>query len=539
MWIWIGFGMYGAAALAWLAVFAAAERRRQLGGYQSLTKYAAYIQFMQDKSELNRYGYAQRLKRAFGPFAAFALPFNAMALLGGGALFLHVAGPGAAGGLILWAWPLLGLGALAVHAVSAELMSAVPTAKGTSHAAEWLAGKAAGRASGLLRLGGQWALAAWMSLEAARWLGQSWQGWLGGSAAAVAAVALAFALALQGLVCLAGNGCFGFVQRAVAAVQIGCCLLLLALLAGALWPNYSLPSILPPLGQGAGTGAVPLNADWALGALLLWRLFLSGGAAEAAAEETVEPRMRLPWGQFQSAAYLYTGGYVLLALAAMYAASRPLGGAAGAWLHPVSSAIASSPGAVLALDALVAVSLLGGSLSLLFASTRLAGALARDSSHPALARLARVAVKRRTYDGAAMLAVLAAAALAAGSALLPASGGAQTAFLLALGVMLHHGALLLPLSGLLRLRRGQEHPALAPLWSPGPARGLLRWTAAAVLAVVAAAAAAISPAALAAALVWLAAALLASRPLAAAGAADSRSLPSRQELLQLERSHPQ
>ncbi|QJC52055.1 amino acid permease [Paenibacillus albicereus] len=536
--MWIGFGLYGAAALAWLAVFAAAERRRQRSGYQSLTRYAAYIQFMQDKRELNRHGYAQQLKRAFGPFTAFALPFNAMALLGGGALFLHVAGPESAGGLILWAWPLLGLAALAVHAVSAELLSAVPTAKGASHAAEWLSGKAAGRVSGLLRLGGQWALAAWMSLEAARWIGQSWQGWLGGSAAVVTAVMLAVSFALQGLICLAGNGWYGFLQRAIAGIQIGCCLLLLVLLAGALWPSYWLPSIVPPLEAGAGTAS--LRADWALGALLLWRLFLSGGAAEAAAEETVEPRMRLPWGQFQSAAYVYTGGYVLLALAAMYAAARPLAGTAGAWLHPVNSAIASSPGSVLALDALIAISLFGGSLSLLFASTRLAGALARDSMRPALRRLSAVAVKRRTFDGAAVLAVLTTAALAAGAALVPAAGGPHGASLLALGVMLQHGALLLPLAGLLRLRRGQETPQLVPLWSPGPARAALRWTAAAVLAAIAAAAAFFQPAALAAALLWLAAALLAARPrAAAAGAAERRSMPSRQDLLQLERSHPQ
>lgn len=82
MTMWAGFILFCIIAILWLAVAVAAENQLKRRGYISMTRYAAYIQFMQDKKELNRLGIAQQLKRVFGPFAAFGISLNSMSLLG-------------------------------------------------------------------------------------------------------------------------------------------------------------------------------------------------------------------------------------------------------------------------------------------------------------------------------------------------------------------------------------------------------------------------------------------------------------------------
>ena len=88
--MWAGFILFCLVAILWLAVAAAAEKQLKRRGYISMSAYAAYIQFMQDKKELNRLGIAQQLKRVFGPFAAFGISLNAMSLLWGSGPVFHL-----------------------------------------------------------------------------------------------------------------------------------------------------------------------------------------------------------------------------------------------------------------------------------------------------------------------------------------------------------------------------------------------------------------------------------------------------------------
>ncbi|SDT54653.1 Amino acid transporter [Paenibacillaceae bacterium GAS479] len=537
MWMWAGFSFFCLTAVFWLAAFALAEHRRMHSGYQTLTRYAAYIQFMQDKTELNRYGIAQQLKRGFGPLVAFSIPFNSMALIGGGALLFAYVGFSGSGGLIVWIWPILGICALAVHAVQAELMSSFPTAKGGSYAATLLSGKSAGRMSALLQLGGQWALVAYLNFEGSRWLGQAWAGWQGGSPTAAAVTFFIIFLLLQTLACLGGNKWYAGVQAGTAIIQLAACAVMLVVLAAALWPDFAYSSLAK--GSADTAARVPVEGGWLIGLLLLWRLFVAGGSTESTAEETIEPRMRLPWGQFQAAAYVFTAGYLLLALTAMYGLAHPFSGSSAFLIESLSVVVRSSPAFAAVITLLIALSLFTAAMSILFASTRLLGALARESSLPALEKLGRVQSKRRSFTGAACLAGLMPAVVVGGLLLMPASWGSTASLLLVLGLLLHHGGLLIPMTGLLRISRRAQPLEMDPLWSLGRARQLICWIAVVSLLIVSGFAVFYSPYGAITALGWGGAsyALIYWRRFAAEE--QKKRMTNRQELLQLERSHPQ
>ncbi|WP_176444709.1 amino acid permease [Paenibacillus herberti] len=537
MWMWAGFAFFCLTAVFWLAAFALAEHRRMNSDYQTLTRYAAYIQFMQDKTELNRYGIAQQLKRGFGPLVAFSIPFNSMALIGGGALLFAYVGFSGSGSLIVWIWPILGICALAVHAVQAELMSSFPTAKGGAYAATLLSGKSAGRMSALLQLGGQWTLVAYLNFEASRWLGQAWAGWQGGSATTAAVTFFIVFLLLQTLACLGGNRWYASFQAGSAIVQLAACAVLLLVLAAALWPDFAYSSLAK--GSSETISRVPVEEGWLVGLLLLWRLFVAGGSAESAAEETIEPRMRLPWGQFQAAAYVFTAGYLLLALTAMYGLAHPFSGHSAFLIESLSVVVRSRPAFAAALTLLIVLSLFTAAMSILFASTRLLGALARESSLPTLEKLGRVQGKRRSFTGAACLAGLMPAVIAGVLLLMPVSWGSTAGLLLVLGLLLHHGGLLIPMTGLLRISRGAQSLEMYPLWPLGRARQSICWIAVVFLLILSGFAVFYSPYGALTAAGWGTAsyALIYWRRYAAED--RKKNTTSRQDLLQLERSHPQ
>ncbi|MCM3748912.1 amino acid permease [Paenibacillus pasadenensis] len=538
MWIWVGFAWFCLTALLWLGAFAATENRRIRSGYQSLIRYAPYIQFMQDKTELNRFGIAQQLKRRFGPVISFGIPFNAMALLGGGALFFSAAGFSISGPLIVWVWPLLGLCALAVHACQAELMSAVPTAKGAAAAAAHLTGKGDGRLAALLQLGGQWAFVAFLNIEAARWLGHLWAYWQGGSAAAASAVAFMVFLSIQTILSWMSNSLYGNYQASAAVIQLLAGGILLLLLTLSMWPDLTYSALTRQ--TSALSTPVPDGGGWLLGVLLLWRMFVAGGSAEAAAEETVEPRIRLPWGQFQAAAYIYTAGYVLLSLVAMFGISRLFSGAAGPLPGAISTLWSHQPLLAGLLNLLVVFSLFFAALSILFASTRLSGALARESSSRVLATLGVVNSRWRSFTGTAVLAGSMSALFAVIALLLPDNWGGAALFLLVLGIILHHGAIMFPLASLLKRRKDAEQELILPLWSLGRVTKATRWLAVVALLAMTCIAAVGSPAAAVAAVcIGAVTCIFVKRSSISAAEKPSKPPASRHELLQLERSHPQ
>jgi amino acid transporter len=86
-----------------------------------------------DARELARFGYAQELKRRFGPFSRFAIGFSVISVLTGvTSTFSYALESGGPAGLGL-GWPLVSAGTILVALAMAELASAFPTAGALYH----------------------------------------------------------------------------------------------------------------------------------------------------------------------------------------------------------------------------------------------------------------------------------------------------------------------------------------------------------------------------------------------------------------------
>ncbi|KKC46425.1 hypothetical protein VE23_03740 [Paenibacillus sp. D9] len=538
MLMWTGFALFCLVAVAWLAAAAAAENGLRRSGYRSMTRYAAYIQFMQDKRELNRLGIPQQLKRAFGPFAAFGVSFNALSLLGGAALFYAYAWNTGSEWLLVWAWPVLGLLALSIHAGQAELMSAVPSAGGSYHAALLLGGKGRGFLTGWLQLGGQISMLAFVNLAAADWMQgllASWNGW---SHAAGVAMLFAVLMLVQLSLCLFGNYGFSMLQNSAALLQIASVAAAIAVMTAYLWPSFGLEKLYSARSLAAAGEPRAVGAGWIMGLLLLYRMFMGSATAEHLSEETVEPRIRLPWGHVLSGAYVYVGGFILLGLAAMALLQLPLGAEHDFFLQ---AAAPWGGGWRVTAAAAVGVSLCVSGGSVLFAASRLAGSLSRDEALPFSRQLSSIVRKGRTFAWGACAAAACAALLALAAGMLMNAMTGAVLFLLALAIVLQHSAQLIPLV-LSMTREGKDKlAAMQPLWSLGRAGTYAKPLAVAALAALMAAAAFAAPAAAAAAAAWL---LVSGGMFLLKGRHRYEGMEkgmrlSQEELLRTERYHPQ
>ena len=543
MTMWAGFILFCIIAILWLAVAVAAENQLKRRGYISMTRYAAYIQFMQDKKELNRLGIAQQLKRVFGPFAAFGISLNSMSLLGGAALYFTYAWSTGSASLLVWAWPVLGLFALLYHSGWGELISAVPTAGGSYHAALLLGGKKAGWHAGWLQLGGHAAMLAFANLTAARWLCPFLCSWTGWSVGAGTSILFFLLTALQVCFCSFGNAGFTAVQKGMALLQLGAAVALIGALSGYLWPSFGLNrlwegslSIQAMLPQPNGP------AGWLVGILLLYRMMTGSGAAEHASEETVEPKIRLPWAGLMAGAYVYTIGFVLLSLLAVSFLSVPE--TSGDRLAAFLNLVAGRGGEAWreAAAVVIGISLWAAGLSSLYASSRMMGSMSRDRALPFSSFLSTILRKQRTFATGAVAAACLSAVFAAIACFLVQAGEPAAVTLLSLAILLQHAALLIPfllsLSGKGRDRLSQ----LDPLWTVGKWQRHVRAGAAGVLAIMMAAAACSAPIALCWMAGWGLIGLVVYRILARMDGYEGmdRGLRrSQEELLQAERAHPQ
>ncbi|MFT3839676.1 MAG: amino acid permease [Myxococcaceae bacterium] len=109
---------------------------------------------------LERFGYAQQLKRGMGGFQSFALSFSVISILTG-AVTLYGYGFKWGGPLVMGlGWPVVAFFTFAIALSMAELASAFPTAGALYHWSALLGGKGAGFATAWLNLVGQVAISA-------------------------------------------------------------------------------------------------------------------------------------------------------------------------------------------------------------------------------------------------------------------------------------------------------------------------------------------------------------------------------------------
>ncbi|WP_338551465.1 amino acid permease [Paenibacillus sp. KS-LC4] len=379
----IGLALFFAVCAAALAGAVKAQQSIKSSSHQSMTAYATYIQMQQDKHDLNLFGLAQQLRRKFGTAASFGLSFNTMGLCAAALLFLAPAlqqgGPVVVGIGI----PLAALFALMVSASLAELSSAIPTAGGVYHWSSALGGRVWGWHAGWFHMAGYMGLLLLSNLLSAFLLDSLLAGWLGyvPSIWTKAIIALAMVV-IQAALHSRGVRLLAILLRTGLWLQLIAAIAAIGMLVALYWPGAFSPELLFTLPAYNGEGKGQSTMGMIAGFLLLQKLFLGMDSAAQGAEETSDPRIRVPWAIYLSTAYTFIIGFVLLAVLTLVwpgfsYGGIPTGGAvwfAGSLLDAVSR----SPLAIV----LLVILLYSSSSSVLIACSRLLYSLTRDKALP-------------------------------------------------------------------------------------------------------------------------------------------------------------
>jgi urea carboxylase system permease len=369
----------------------------------------------EDDRDLKAFGYAPTLERTLGGFSSFAAGFSYLSILTGMFQMFHY-GFAAGGPASFWAWPLVFVGQFAVALCFAELAAHYPLSGSVYQWARRIGSPAVG-----------W-LAGWVYLACL--------------VVTLAAVVLALQTTLPQI-----SGVFNVVgdpadpaSGAKNAVLLGCGLIvittainaigvrLLALinnagvfsellgvivLIGALgWYAVRGPEVVLDMG-GHGFGSPTGYLGPLMGAALMASYIMYGfDTAGTLAEETTEPRRRVPWAILQalgSAAVL--GGLVILTalMAAPSVASPELGLATGGLPFIVKAVLGDVFGRAFLLVVLFAIVVC--SLAVHTGTVRLVFSMARDGVLPFSGVLAKVSPRTHTPLLPTLLVGLAGAAI--------------------------------------------------------------------------------------------------------------------------------
>ncbi|MDF2835412.1 MAG: amino acid permease-associated region [Paenibacillus sp.] len=423
-------GLLFAAVVCAFSLLVAGKAQQGLRStrYQSLIQYGKETQAAQDKSDLHRFGLPQLFRRTNGGFAAAGMSMNAMGMVGGAALLF---GPALASGgptAISIGLPFVALLSICVSASLAEQSSGVPTAGGVYHAAYQLGGRKWGIRAGWLQTVGYLSKLALFTGGFAVIADGLLSSRLGYETTALTFIAAAAIGALtQASASHYGAGMAGKLQAGGIWLQLFVVCAVLAGLVWLFWPGDYSPVVVYEWLDGSLESPVrPLMLT--MGILLLAGLFTGMDGAAHGAEETVEPRVRVPWAIFLSTSYTYIGLFVLLffmTLVILPSNSLPIVSSdmfrtegLGAFVQHAAAAWGGSY--ILPLFVLASLWLSG--YQTMTACSRVVFSMARDEALPFSSRLARYSVRRRLPLMAVWFVAVAALALLVSVGLLQPSG---------------------------------------------------------------------------------------------------------------------
>ena len=286
-----GIGLFAAVCAAALTLGFVAHRKTEESLHQSLRTHSSYVRFMQDKHDLNKFGYAQQLMRRQGGFASFGSSFLTMSSAGGAVLLLGPATSAGGAAVVGFGWPLLSLLGLFTACSLAALASAIPTSGGCYHWAAALGGRRLGLSAGWLHISGNIVLFATTNMLCASWLNRIAAITFGYELSTVTYGLLLIGLfAAQAAVGQLGSGSLAKLFSAVSWLKVLLVVGVIGALAASSWPGilpgealFDFPAKVPS--QPGGTSP---ELSFPLGILLLQRMFLGSETAAMGAEEKNE-----------------------------------------------------------------------------------------------------------------------------------------------------------------------------------------------------------------------------------------------------------
>ncbi|MFC4777739.1 amino acid permease [Paenibacillus sp. GCM10023252] len=455
----IGLLLFAALGLAALSGAVKAQRGIRAATHQSMTGYAAYIQYMQDKHDLNRFGIAQQLRRRLGGLAVFGISYHTIGLLGGAVVLYGPAiltgGPSVLG----YGWPILALLGLSVSASLAELSSAVPTAGGCYHWSSALGGRKWGWRAGWLHIAGYTSLFTLTNIGCAIVIYSCLSNRLGYASSAVTMIVLlALITVSQAAVHYWGARAMRWLLSGGVWLHIAAVLVIAGGLMALSWPGlYSSEMLYSrlPAAESHGVSGLSGSLSWLIGLLWLQRLFIGQDGAGHGAEEASDPRVRVPWAIYLSSVYTSIVGFALLAFMTLswMGRSAPAPGESGSlFVMMVQAAWSNS---ILVLLLIAACIWLSG-LQAMGVLSRSIFAMARDHSLPLSRKLAYV--EPGAHLPIYSLLASAGMSLLLGVMLYGFFSQEAIPFLAAAALISLHAAYAIPIA--LRLRAGERHALL-------------------------------------------------------------------------------
>lgn len=354
----------------------------------------------EDERELAAFGYAPTLERTLGGFSSFAAGFSYLSILTGMFQLFHF-GFAAGGPAFFWAWPLVFVGQFAVALCFAELAAHYPLSGSVYQWSKRLGSPFVGWMAGWVYLACLVVTLAAVVLALQTTLPQISPAFqLVGDAADPAAGAKNAVLLGCGLIVLTtiinavGVRVLAFINNVGVFSELFGVLFLIGMLG---WHAVRGPEVvLVTAAKGAGE---PLGYLGPLLAASLMASYVMYGfdTAGTLAEETTEPRKRVPWAILQAlgSAALLGGLMMLTAMMAAPSLGAPeLGLATGGLPAIVKAVLGDAVGRLFLL--VVAFAIVVCALAVHTGTVRLVFSMARDGELPFSAALARVSPRTHT-----------------------------------------------------------------------------------------------------------------------------------------------
>lgn len=361
-------------------------------------------QLLEDRKQLNRYGYAQELLRDMGGFSNFAISFSIISILTGAvSLYGHgltYGGPGMMG----FGWTIVAFFVMLVAASLAELASAIPTAGALYHWAATLKGIRIGWYTAWINLIGQIGIVAGIDYSCALFADPLLAAVFGyTSTETTILVVFGVILLLHGILNHVGikivarlNDFSAWYHMVVVAILV---------VSLAFFTKSGLQPVEYLFQVGQTFSDKPYFLAFLIGLLQAQWTFTGYDASAHTIEETVHPRVRAPWGIFNSVAFSFVFGFIMLSFVTL-----SITDAAGAvnsdnaFIFVISQALGGTFGSIVLW--LVTFAMFFCGLSSITSFSRMMYAFSRDNGMPLSRHWAEISRKYRTPAKAIWLSVV-------------------------------------------------------------------------------------------------------------------------------------
>lgn len=318
--VWLGYSALVIIAIAALLIGFRAQSHMAEAMQHSHRSDSTFVRYLQDKHDLNRIGFAQQLTRHMSSRAVFAIPFSTMALVIGAAFLIVPAFRNAGPTIIGYGWPVLGIMALATMATLAQYASSLPTSGGLYH---WVAVIGKRRIAvfvGFIHLTSSLLLLASTNLIIGQWLDE------------LIASYFEFETSVYSLSAIVGVLFLSQIAFSIRkAVTIGTLferaiwihtIIIVGFLVYIAWFNDGTSLLIneiysfehPRLGSMSDI----TFTSYIVGLLLLQRMFQGIGDIAHSAEETIEPRVNVPWAMYYASVYTVIIGFIVAVVLFIY-----------------------------------------------------------------------------------------------------------------------------------------------------------------------------------------------------------------------------